>query len=284
MEKIYAQQETTKYAHDFFVVTVGDNFYGYGVKNTTDPIWKTDYVEPFFGVRCPWYPVLGNHDWQGNIQAQIDYQGDYFWRMESLYYTKVINNIEFFFLDTPTLCPYYSTYNVGPKPQGEFKQIDADVQLAWLESVLKKSTSQWRIAVGHYPIISAGVYKKNKEMKIVEALLLKYKVDMYFCGHDHNLQHLYNPVTTGHIHHFLSGSGSGASSEHYPVHPIANLSIWSKEATGFMNVIVQGNEMTVKVIDWEGDMLYTTKLNSRVRHEVPRSRQPLLGEQPLIEA
>ena len=31
------------------------------------------FTKPFAKVTCPMYPILGNHDYEGNIDAQIKY-------------------------------------------------------------------------------------------------------------------------------------------------------------------------------------------------------------------
>ena len=58
-----------------FIASVGDNFYENGVQSVDDPQWKTSfeniYTDP--ALQVPWYAVLGNHDYKGNPQAQIDY-------------------------------------------------------------------------------------------------------------------------------------------------------------------------------------------------------------------
>ncbi|KAJ2988524.1 hypothetical protein HDV02_005531, partial [Globomyces sp. JEL0801] len=67
-----------------FMMALGDNFYGTdellivletGVSSTTDSkwkdVWKNVYTDRLQSI--DWYSVLGNHDWYGNEQAQIDY-------------------------------------------------------------------------------------------------------------------------------------------------------------------------------------------------------------------
>lgn len=58
-----------------FIISVGDNFYTNGVASVDDPMWKTSFEDIYKGANLfiDWYPVLGNHDYRGNPQAQIDY-------------------------------------------------------------------------------------------------------------------------------------------------------------------------------------------------------------------
>src|SRR5436190_4579364 len=58
-----------------FVVAVGDNFYDAGVQSVSDPHWKHSYEDVYAAasLQTPWYAILGNHDYGGSVQAQIDY-------------------------------------------------------------------------------------------------------------------------------------------------------------------------------------------------------------------
>jgi tartrate-resistant acid phosphatase type 5 len=46
-----------------FVISVGDNFYGKGVRSVDDPHWQESFEAVYDApeLMCPWYPVLGNH-------------------------------------------------------------------------------------------------------------------------------------------------------------------------------------------------------------------------------
>lgn len=98
-----------------------------GVQSTDDPLWDDVFHRNFKGdlangihfdthfknidVDCDWYPVLGNHDWEGEPQAQIKYRHDKRWKMNNFYYSKLFkssineSSAEFFFIDTAILCP-----------------------------------------------------------------------------------------------------------------------------------------------------------------------------------
>ena len=77
-----------------FVVALGDNFYENGVQNDTDPLWTLAYTDVYTSssLQIPWHSVLGNHDYYGNPQAEIDYyvnKRDNRWNMPSHVYTKI---------------------------------------------------------------------------------------------------------------------------------------------------------------------------------------------------
>jgi hypothetical protein len=81
------------------------------------------------------------------------------------------------------------------------------------------------------------------------------RLDAYFCGHDHSLQHNYNAEQTE-LHHFLCGSGSGSFG--YPVRAIPNYTVWNQAIGGFANVTIAGDTMEVQFISDRGTMLHSS--------------------------
>ena len=71
------------------VVSAGDNFYPQGGASPADPHWRTSSEEVYTAaaLQTPWYAALGNHDYRGAPQAQIEYsKRSNRWRMPSRYY------------------------------------------------------------------------------------------------------------------------------------------------------------------------------------------------------
>jgi hypothetical protein len=74
-----------------FVISTGDNFYPRGVQSEFDPLWKYSFEDIYtaFSLQWDWYPVLGNHDYGGNPDAQVAYSKiSRRWRMPAHYYIK----------------------------------------------------------------------------------------------------------------------------------------------------------------------------------------------------
>ena len=65
---------------DDIIILLGDNFYPNGIKSINDINW-----EKFNNLNIPiaTYSVLGNHDYLGNINAQIEYKLNN-WNMDSV--------------------------------------------------------------------------------------------------------------------------------------------------------------------------------------------------------
>jgi len=196
-----------------FIAAIGDNFYGqhgdrhFGIKSVDDPKWKSVfenvYTQPFFKKR--WYVVAGNHDYNGNELAQVEYtsRSDR-WYFPSLYYTFTksvgADSVQFFMLDTTPM--YYSEKELA---QSKFNvKSGKDVkQVQWLEAELKKSTAKWRIVMGHHQVYTA--HGGNQWMKQQLApLFQQYGVSVYLNGHIHNVQH----VKVGKIHYATIGNAA----------------------------------------------------------------------------
>ena len=62
-----------------FVMAMGDNFYGAGIKGDDHAKRFKDTFEDAFPepeLMIPWYVIAGNHDHGGNVSAQIAYSQD----------------------------------------------------------------------------------------------------------------------------------------------------------------------------------------------------------------
>jgi len=203
------------------VLVLGDNFYERGVDSEDDPRWET--LKTLFSPYCPWYAVLGNHDYLGDFVAQIRRSSlDSFWNMPHRYYEKRFffpssrDGVHLFALDTFELSRNESAHNSQAMGMtiDRFQQIFFSLQgqMEWFEQALAASDMKWKVVMGHYPLYSSGGHGNNPELlHLLEPLFHKYGVDMYLCGHDHHLEH----VTELDTHYIVSG----ASSRYYPPSP-----------------------------------------------------------------
>lgn len=245
-----------------FVVSVGDNFYPNGVMSVQDPQWKQSYEEIYsqYDLNLPWYVALGNHDYYGNYQAQIDYSKiSRRWYMPSTYYSATLKlpekkgKVLLVVIDTN---PFVSKYTDYKGMIGEnVKKQDTGAQLRWLENELSNKSKEikWVIVVGHHPLYSGGIRKTAQETedirKVFEPIFQKYKVDAYLTGHEHDLQ-VIQPKGM-HTVQFISGAGSA-------IRPSGE-----REGTkfavsdgGFMSFSLTEKEMAVQVINGKGAVLY----------------------------
>jgi tartrate-resistant acid phosphatase type 5 len=240
-----------------FIVSCGDNFQVNGVASTQDPLWTYSYenVYKHISLQTDWYPVLGNHDYKGNTQAQIDYSKiSRRWRMTDHYYkiVKPINDKDsalLIFLDTP---PLITEYYEKPGYPDVFKQ-DTAKQIAWLKSTLAQSTQKVKLVFGHHPVYSASQKHGNTPELIqkLKPIFEKYHVQMYFSGHDHDMQHL--KAKGADVDYFVAGTGGDprpcATSEH---------SVFSKSVPGYAIVTMSSQSIQVSFIDTKGNTVYST--------------------------
>jgi len=241
------------------ILSMGDNFYPDGVISTIDPQWNKSFEDIYssYYLNIPWYTVFGNHDYRGNIQAQLDYSKvSRRWRTNERYYSfeksipKSKEKVLFVFIDTN---PFDET--LSRKSHSDLENQDKRAQLEWLEKTLLNSTAIWKIVIGHHPLYTTGV-RKDKMLDVRKAFLPffeKHKVNFYFAGHEHDLQH---QKPDGVTHYFVSGAGS----EIRPVTQQPEQTKFAISDHGFMSVQLSESEMKLQVINYKGKQKYNTIL------------------------
>lgn len=91
-------------------------------------------------------------------------------------------------LDTIMLCGNSNDF-LDQKPRGPLRGVDANRQLTWLQGRLARSTADFLLLAGHYPVWSVSEHGPTEcLLQRLHPLLKKYNATAYFCGHDHNLQ------------------------------------------------------------------------------------------------
>lgn len=183
-----------------FVVSTGDNFYEHGVTGVQDAHWTDSFDAVYDGpaLDVPWYGTLGNHDYHGAVDAQVDRtEQDARWTLPDRYYSVrhavgASASVQLVVLDTT---PFVGSY--GDPAAGEYipaaTEQDTVLQRYWLRHMLGPSTATWKIVVGHHPIWSGGtVHGGTAELqRYVDPILRKQGAHLYLSGHEHDLQHLF---------------------------------------------------------------------------------------------
>ncbi|KAF3332405.1 purple acid phosphatase 3-like protein [Carex littledalei] len=199
-----------------YVISTGDNFYEDGLTGVDDPA----FYESFSGIytadsiKTPWYLILGNHDYRGDVLAQLNpvlrEKDNRFICMRSFILNSGI--VDFFMVDTP---PFELDYWTNPgSSHYDWRDVaPRDTYLSnllqELDEALKKSTATWKFVVGHHTMRSVSDHGDTPELlQLLLPVLKVNQVDAYINGHDHCLQHISSNDSK--LHYITSGGGSKA--------------------------------------------------------------------------
>lgn len=220
------------------VLGFGDNIYESGPEDAFDVQFEEKFEDPFAPVNLPFYMVLGNHDNTGYIagdgtnNARGDIEVEYHyrdgrtserWQMPSRYYQFDVGVdgsaplVSFFALDSNPLA------STGADSDARFRQSAyGQSQLNWLVNAMAGSTATWRFAFAHHPYLSNGEHGNAGNYDGIPGDLLPVaagkrwqsflrqgvcdQADMYFAGHDHDLQLLAPVSDCGRTRFVVSGA------------------------------------------------------------------------------
>lgn len=208
----------------------GDNFYPMGIEHDKDIKLKLFGNYFNFLNKHQIHGVLGNHDYGGYINYQLNNNYfnckknlyvinkgtiDLFMIDTTVIdyntYTPVVKVYENIFPKEHNL--FHKTHEFNKKNDKKYnafnelqkfkKRMLMDLfnnrrtMLKELDNSLHKSYKNGKtiVLVGHYPLQSYGSYYSHNDnntiFKHLVPLILKYNINYYICGHEHNNQHLY---------------------------------------------------------------------------------------------
>jgi acid phosphatase len=244
-----------------FMILLGDNFYEGGVRSVDDPQWITKWEQVYAApaLQVPVYPTLGNHDYRGNVQAQLDYaKRSARWRMPARYYT------------------FRRPLDAGQHAQ--FFAIDSEMlgredpeQGRWLERELADSTASWKIVFGHHPLYSRSGHGDHARMiGLLGALFERHGVDLYLSGHHHLLE-LLEPVRG--VTYAVCGAGGGPTA--------SDRANWTEDTLytatrgGFCLLRLSLRELVIEFVRMQGETQYAYVLRKETSSDLPRLRPPI---------
>ncbi|CAN1312664.1 Purple acid phosphatase 8 [Linum perenne] len=245
-----------------FVISTGDNFYDDGLKGVDDPAFYQSFSHIYDApsLHKPWYNVLGNHDYRGNVEAQLSttlQEKDPRWICHRSFIVET-KLAEFFFVDTT---PFSDKYFDEPEDHVyDWSGILPDRAtylsnvLRDLDSELRSSNARWKIVVGHHTIKSAGHHGNTVELEAQLLPILEANgVDLYVNGHDHCLEHISSSRTK--LQFLTSGAGSKSWR--------GDVNSWDPDemkfyydGQGFMTLKVSPDEVGVAYYNINGDVLH----------------------------
>ncbi len=251
-----------------FALGLGDNIYPSGVDSSDDAAFQSKFEQPYAKLDFTFYMSLGNHDdspkfplsglddFKGKYQVDYHYRDDRQsskWFMPARYYHFVapvasdVPLIDLFALDSNPLGGGKMHWDQLPWRESYLSQ-----EKNWLQQALNHSTAPWKIAFAHHPYISngkhgnAGEYDGLKgsgtDWKTLLNETLCGQVDVYFSGHDHNLQWLAPVEACGKTQFIVSGAGGKT----HPLMDTERNNAWWQAANvlGFFRIHIEGDQLT----------------------------------------
>lgn len=203
-------------AQPAFVLSLGDNFYPRGVRDVEDSQWRSAWEAVFLKhpeLRVPWCACLGNHDYEGNPEAQVEMTRSErnpcggLWYMPAREYAFSApvpggGMLQCFALDTNGC--QYSVRRRAPETEHTLHESIAKLQ----EALAAAPRDSWKIVFGHHPLVTGGrghgvearclrqreysVWHGLERRRLpgynLEAALAAGGCDAYFSGHEHVFQ------------------------------------------------------------------------------------------------
>ena len=187
------------------IAILGDNFYPNGVYGLQDPKWST-FDDIFRETKNPIYSILGNHDYLQNPECQIKYKN---WKMKDWYFKEEFDNIDLYFLDTSQfLISDWVEESKLEDVHGTNVSTLIYNQIDWIDREMKENEKKKKIVIGHYPLITNGVYKSK--MNLFYDYLIdcfrRNNVNIYISGHEHNIQYIKRDIDDYEFNQIIIGS------------------------------------------------------------------------------
>ncbi|CAK9290839.1 unnamed protein product [Gordionus sp. m RMFG-2023] len=261
------------------VLLLGDNFYADGVEDIKDDRFKITFENVYLGPLkdINWYVIAGNHDYRGNVTAQMEYRKkSERWKYPDLYYKiglmidiKYRDNeslkesivIDVLMLDTNVLI------NKGSNGLEEEKYVNEDSQLhhkQWLYNHM--SMADFLVVAGHHPIYSFGVAGATKLLQFLNPWLRDNMASLFICGHDHDLQYIEEDTDNITMKYAVFGSGSKLDLQRR-IYPYANerkiFRYAEKGGFGLLNFMYPSKRLVVAYYNEDGVFLYRKKIYRR---------------------
>ena len=254
--------ETAEECDIEFVAAAGDVHHFMGVQSVNDPLWMTNYelIYSHPELMINWYAISGNHEYRGNTQAVLDYSNvSRRWIAPSKYYTFTETaedgaTVRLLFIDTTPLIDKYRNDSID---YPDACKQNAEIQLQWIDSVLTHATEKWKIVIGHHPVFADTKKEDNERTDMQQRLapiLERHKVDVYFCGHIHNFQHI-TPLGSQ-VNYVVNSSASLARD----VNTTPDTKFCSPDA-GFTFCSFTQNTFSFFFINHKGEIIYKYQLS-----------------------
>lgn len=257
MEAVLARQGDVS-----FTLLLGDNFYPTGVESTQDPQWTEKFESLYDGPHqktMPFFVVLGNHDHQGNVDAELQYAKEHLgsdrWTIDAPYYSRDFGEINghplvrIVFLDSILL------HGMGGQdPLDEDLSLTQNDQITFIREAFGSTENEphWKVIASHYPLRSETDLNVSK-LRVMSELLPIVKevgVDLVISANDRFQQVIDIPGEPLHV----STNGGGRKIER--IQPIDTPSTLTVSQRGFGAFSIDPDKITVELYNRKGNLTY----------------------------
>ncbi len=240
------------------LLLLGDNFYSKMPGGLESPRWKDGFenMYPASSFPGPAYVVLGNHDYHdnpGGEKVQLAYPAHRpgtRWTFPAKWHRADLGPVlsplvTILFLDSNL--PAVS----GSKDRPCLTAAEVKEQQAWFEQQLESPRADLTLVVAHHPLYSNGSHGDTPAL--IDAwggLLEKHSVHAYFCGHDHDMQHL--EIEGQRTTHVLSGGGGARIREMKSDRKVP----YARPVNGFSHLEITPGKLLCRHIDSTGQQIH----------------------------
>lgn len=161
------------------VVAVGD------MSDNSYALTVNDTLKAGLGGKI--YPAVGNHDYDLTRENDfafyfgLDGAQDGVYDESDMYYSVVLGNVEYFFLDDNP----ENSHNNGGIDASSAAAFEASTMGTWLNNALDNSTAPWKIVVTHHPAYSSTTHYSDVPSPNLRWDWSGKGVNMVLCGHEH---------------------------------------------------------------------------------------------------
>lgn len=268
-----------QHVHPEAVFLLGDNWYGNMLGGLSCSRWQTDFEQmyPTSHLNCPFYAVLGNHDYEHRIDSKVELELAYSqhvktrWTMPGRFYsfTWPERNPVITFLCLDTNLPGTKD---DPFPWSfTMKKDHVEEQETWFRAQLAKPrTTPFVAVVCHHPLYTNGIHKDNHLLlKRWGDLVRQARIDFWITGHDHDLQHI---EFAGHPTSFVISGGGGAELVDWTTDP-ASRGPFGAKVLGFSDLEIVDGNVLIRHLDSNNRELHVFRKTPQGRVDIlqPRS-------------
>jgi tartrate-resistant acid phosphatase type 5 len=224
---------------------LGDHFYPRGVKSSSDPLWEEVIEKTYLSKTClsraKIYPVLGNHDYKGNPQAQIDRSAmSSKWFMPYRFYSlKFAKKLKIVALDTI---------------RTDFCFMKDTCVFDFMNYSLAKKDTRWTVVMGHFPLESSSPKGGDHTGDTFWLKKIKERVcnnsDAWLSGHAHHMEHRSIPGCQSEV--FVSGAGGSRNDKIDP----KKVKEFALSENGFLELEVKDENIVFSFIGKDSNILY----------------------------